>query len=78
MNGVLKLQVTKANFIKEAICPYFVASVSPYKVYRSNVRNNEGKNPCWNEECQFQVTNGESELLIVFYSGQNEVFIFYI
>lgn len=79
MNGALRLQITKAKLISESyppqtISPFFIASVSPYKIFRSNVRNNEGKQPTWNEECQFQINNGESELLIVVYSGQIEVF----
>ncbi len=81
MNGVLRLQITKAKLISEVyphqpISPFFIASASPYKIYKSNVKNNEGKQPTWNEECQFQINNGESELLIVVYSGPIEVLIY--
>jgi Ca2+-dependent lipid-binding protein len=79
MNGVLKLQVIKANLVQEVfppqtMNPFFIASVSSSKIYRSNIRNNEGKYPLWNEESQFQINNGENDLSIVIYSGQTEVF----
>lgn len=62
IRGNLNIFVGKAILTKD-LCtfgtmdPYFTVSLSPYKVYKSTIRTNEGKFPIWNESCILQYEN---------------------
>jgi len=78
MSGLLKLQVCRATltrdvYIIETMDPFFVASISPHKSYTSSVKDNQGKYPIWNEDCEFQVAKGDNNLIIAVYTGEKEV-----
>ena len=46
--------------------PYFIATISNVKTFRSNVRKNEGKYPKWNDGTKFDL-NGEATIKFEFF-----------
>jgi Ca2+-dependent lipid-binding protein len=76
--GNLKILVLKAVLYKDVrlfftMSPYFIARLSPSKVFKSSVRSKEGKFPMWNEIFYFTLDDSDVSLNISVFDNSKYV-----